>query len=585
MTSSTAHELPLPEWKTGAEQVLNTLLDEGVQVLFGYPGGAILPVYDALHGAPMKHILCRHEQGAALAADGYARATGNVGVCLATSGPGATNLVTGLANAFLDSVPVVAITGQVTTSALGTDAFQEVDTLGITMPVVKHSFLVRDPETLASTVRAALHIARSGRPGPVLVDLPKDVQLARIPADDEARSETPLRGPANDDARQPRRSGLEPSPSRESELAEAVALIHAARRPVIYAGGGVGMAGAVDEFRSFVAASGIPVTTTLKGLGLLPPGHPLALGMLGMHGLEEANHAIQAADLLVVLGARFDDRVTGKLSGFAPNAKVLHLELDEAEIGKVRAADVSLHGDLRPSLKALTAHFQEELPLEEWRRECRELRATFAWNYSPPHDRVYAPRFLRALSAAQGPSGVITCDVGQHQMWVAQHCGVHRPENHLSSGGLGTMGYGLPAAIGAQLGRPDDSVINVCGDGSFMMNLQELATLVRYQLPVKVVLLDNSRLGMVRQWQELFLEERYSETDLSDNPDFVRVAESFGIEAFRIEYGAEELPSIERLMSTKGPALLHVVLDPNANVWPFVPPGQPNEIMMHGEDR
>lgn len=562
MNQNTARQL---RWSTGAHALLDTLKAEGVEVLFGYPGGAILPVYDALYGSGLRHILCRHEQGAALAADGYARATGRVGVCLATSGPGATNLVTGLANAMLDSVPVVAITGQVPTHALGSDAFQEVDTLGLTMPVVKHSYLVRDVSDLPRVIVEAFEIARSGRPGPVLIDLPKDVQLSKLQVQEPHAQAEHVE-----------------VVSMVSDLDAAMELLRSAQRPVIYAGGGVGMARAVDLFRDFVERAQIPTVTTLKGLGLLPPDHRLNLGMLGMHGLQQANLAVQESDLLVVLGARFDDRVTGKLSGFAPHARVLHVEIDRAEIGKVRHADVSVMGDLGPALRALTSRLDGPLGVEPWRERCESRRDEHAWDYDPPHELVYAPRLLKWLSEAQGPSGVITADVGQHQMWVAQHCGIHRPENHLSSGGLGTMGYGLPAAIGAQIGRPEDSVVNVSGDGSFMMNMQELATLVRYQLPVKLVILDNSCLGMVRQWQELFLDQRYSETDLSDNPDFGRVAEAFGVASRRIWRRDQEAAAIDWLLGFDGPALLHVTLDPKANVWPFVPPGADNSTMMTG---
>ncbi len=565
---STNAALNLGPWTTGAHAVVGTLLARGVEVVFGYPGGAILPVYDALHDSALRHILCRHEQGAALAADGYARATGRVGVCMATSGPGATNLVTGLANAMLDSVPVVALTGQVNTTSLGTDAFQEVDTLGLTLPVVKHSFLVRSVDDLPRILDEAFRIASTGRPGPVLVDLPKDVQLAA------------LRASAVDDCV----VDAAPTPTVH-DLSAAFSLIRSAHRPVIYAGGGVGMAKAVDAFRAFVDATGIPTVTTLKGIGLLPPEHPLNLGMLGMHGLQAANKAVQQSDLLVVLGARFDDRVTGKLSGFAPGARVLHVDIDAAELGKVRVPDVAVAGDLLAALNGLAAGFENVLDIARWREICADLRASYRWDYEPPHDRVYAPRFLRALSKAQGPDGVITSDVGQHQMWVAQHCGVHRPEQHLSSGGLGTMGYGLPAAIGAQIGRPQASVINVTGDGSFLMNVQELATLARYNLPVKIVVLDNSCLGMVRQWQELLLDARYSETDLSDNPDFAMVARAFGLTSFCIWRADQEADGIRRLLEAEGPALAHVILDPKANVWPFVPPGHDNSTMWKGEAR
>jgi acetolactate synthase-1/2/3 large subunit len=412
----------------------------------------------------------------------------------------------------------------------------------------------------------ALQIAQTGRPGPVLIDLPKDVQLEKVSARPAPwETHTVLTEPTH------------------NHLEEAMELLTRARRPIVYAGGGVGMAHAVEPFRQFVESASIPTVTTLKGLGVLPPGHELNLGMLGMHGLEAANKAVQESDLLLVLGARFDDRVTGKLEGFAPHARVIHCELDLAEIGKVRRPDVALIGDLEPTLYALSERLERPLSIDAWRAHCQTAKVEHAWDYDAPHDGVYAPRMLEALSRAQGPRGVISSDVGQHQMWVAQHCGVHRPENHLSSGGLGTMGYGLPAAIGAKLGRPRDSVIHVSGDGSFMMNLQELATLKRYDLPVKMVLLDNSCLGMVRQWQELFLEERYSETDLSDNPDFVAVSEAFGIPARRVTHRREEASSIEWLLEQDGPALLHVLLDPKANVWPFVPPGHDNSTMWKGE--
>ena len=552
---------------TGAQVALEIMKSEGVDVVFGYPGGAILPMYDALHGSDLRHILCRHEQGAALAANGYARATGQVGVCIATSGPGVTNLVTGLADALLDSVPMVALTGQVSTAVLGTDAFQEVDTLGLTMPVVKHGFLVERVADIPHVLREAFRVARSGRPGPVVVDLPKDVQAASLRWRPSPVVQLSVHKVPNS------------MPIPRARLGAAVQLIRRAKRPLVYAGGGVGMAGAVELFRRFVRQTQTPTVTTLKAIGLMPPDEPLGMGMLGMHGLEHANKAVQRCDLLIALGARFDDRVTGKLEGFAPHARVLHIDIDAAELGKVRAADVGICADLKPALRQLNDQLTEPLAVDAWRRECAELKAEHAWDYEPPFDAIYAPRLLRDLSAAQGATGVLTCDVGQHQMWVAQHCGVHHPTNHLSSGGLGTMGFGLPAAIGAQLGRPAASVINVTGDGSIMMNLQELATIGRYRLPVKIVLLDNSGLGMVRQWQQLFLGERYSETDLSDNPDFVQVARAFGFTAFAIERRAEEALAIETLLQTPGPVLAHVRLDPRANVWPIVPPGADNSTM------
>ena len=546
----------------GAEFFVQAMEREGVEVIFGLPGGAIMPVYDALLDSNIRHVLVRHEQAAVLAADGYARATGKVGVCMATSGPGATNLVTGIANAFMDSVPVVAITGQVPTSLLGTDAFQETDIFGITLPIVKHNFLVKRPDDLPWTVQEAFRVARSGRPGPVLLDLPKDVMSAEgdyLSEQNGVREETP-------------------PPSPES-LRSAVELLRRSRQPIIYAGGGIGMGRAVDEFRRFVEATRIPVVATLKGLGSLPTDHELFLGMIGMHGFRAANLAVQGCDLLLSIGARFDDRATGKLSTFAPSAKVIHLDVDPAEVGKLRRPDASVVGNLQSALRALS------FPIEigDWQRECLANKAKHAWSYDAPTKLIYAPLFLKQLSEALGAEEtIIACDVGQHQMWVAQHCHFQRPEQHLTSGGLGTMGYGLPAAMGAQLGRPDALVINVTGDGSIMMNLQELATIKRYNLPIKIVLFDNRALGLVRQWQELFFTRRYSEVDLSDNPDFARVAESFGIPAFRVEYQHEVESAIDRLLSADGPMLLHVCIDQEANVWPLVAPGASNSEMLEG---
>ena len=546
----------------GAEFFVQAMEREGVEIIFGLPGGAIMPVYDALLDSNIRHVLVRHEQAAVLAADGYARATGKVGVCMATSGPGATNLVTGIANAFMDSVPVVAITGQVPTSLLGTDAFQETDIFGITLPIVKHNFLVKRPDDLPWMVQEAFRVARSGRPGPVLLDLPKDIMSAEgdyLSEPNGVREETP-------------------PPSPES-LRAAVELLRRSRQPIIYAGGGIGMGRAVDEFRRFVEATRIPVVATLKGLGSLPTDHELFLGMIGMHGFRAANLAVQDCDLLLSIGARFDDRATGKLSTFAPSAKVIHLDVDPAEVGKLRRPDASVVGNLQSALRALS------FPIEigDWQKECLANKAKHAWSYDAPTKLIYAPRFLKQLSEALGAEEtIIACDVGQHQMWVAQHCHFQRPEQHLTSGGLGTMGYGLPAAMGAQLGRPVALVINVTGDGSIMMNLQELATIKRYNLPIKIVLFDNRALGLVRQWQELFFTRRYSEVDLSDNPDFARVAESFGIPAFRVEYQHEVESAIDRLLSADGPMLLHVCIDQEANVWPLVAPGASNSEMLEG---
>jgi acetolactate synthase-1/2/3 large subunit len=546
----------------GASLVCRALEAEGVDTIFGYPGGAIMPFYDAIVGARFKHILVRHEQGAAFAANGYARASGRVGVCVATSGPGATNLVTGIADAFMDSVPMVCITGQVRSHLLGTDAFQETDIFGITFPVVKHSYLVRRVDDLPRVMRDAFRIARTGRPGPVLIDVPRDVQEA------EARHLKLL--PRDLDEERP------PAPSKES-IERAAALLRECREPVVYAGGGVNMAGALEEFRGFVKATGIPVVHTLKGLGGLRCDDPLFLGMLGMHGFKQSNLAVQNSDLLIAVGVRFDDRATGKLKEFAPQAKVIHMDADASEIGRLRKADVGIVGDIRVALKALSF----PLPgIGDWQQECLRTKKDYAWNYDAPTDGVYVPAMLKQLSERADEKTIITCDVGQHQMWVAQHYGFRRPELHLTSGGTGAMGFGLPAAIGAQLGRPDCRVICVSGDGSIMMNIQELATIKRYNIPVKIMLVDNQALGMVRQWQELFFAKKYSEIDLSDNPDFVKLAEAFGIPAFFVREKKDVPRAIDRLLNERGPLLAHVWIEQAANVWPLVPPMKSNAEMM-----
>jgi acetolactate synthase-1/2/3 large subunit len=546
--------------RNGAAWVAHALEAEGVDTIFGYPGGAIMPFYDALVDSGLRHILVRHEQGAALAANGYARASGKVGVCVATSGPGASNLVTGIADAMLDSVPMVCITGQVATSLLGTDAFQELDVFGMTMPIVKHSFLVRSVEELPNVMAEAFRIAREGRPGPVLVDLPKDVQVG-------AASHLPAHVPAT----------VDPVPAPDAAaVAEAIAAIAAAEKPVIYGGGGIRIGEAVEEFRQFVEASGIPTVLTLHGLGALPGNHPQFLGMLGMHGTRAANIAVQESDLLVVVGARFDDRATGKLSEFAPFARVVHLDADAYEISKLRAADIRLPGDLASGLRALSAARSNAAT---WVSRCTGLRERHGARYDAPGQDIYAPALLKRLSELS-PDAIITADVGQHQMWVAQHCRFSHPRNHLTSGALGTMGFGLPAAMGAQFACPDRPVVLVNGDGGFMMNVQELVTIARCKLPVKIILLDNSALGMVRQWQELFFDKRYSEIDLSDNPDFAALAQVCGIPASRIELRSEVDDALKALLAAPGPALLHVKIDAKANVWPLVPAGQANSNML-----
>lgn len=549
-----------PATRTGAQLVVDTLAALGVDCVFGYPGGAIMPVYDALPQGTTRHILVRHEQAAAFAADAYGRITGRAGVCLATSGPGATNLITGIANAYLDSVPMVAITGQVPQTLMGTDAFQETDIFGMTMPIVKHSIIVRRPEDIPSAMAEAFAIAEGGRPGPVLVDLPKDVQQAVCESGALRRPE----------------ANILPAPTSES-IAEAERLIARAKKPLFYLGGGVARANASEMVRRIVEESGIPAVATLQGLGVLPPEHPAMLGMLGMHGHRPANMAVQECDLLIVLGARFDDRATGKLAEFAPHASVVHIDVDAAELGKLRFAHAAVCGNLKASLATIDF---EKGEIDAWTRSTAETREKHAPRYDAPGNGIYAPAMLKTLSERVGDDFVVACDVGQHQMWVAQHCRFSRPQAHLTSGGLGAMGFGLPAAIGAKLAEPDSHVFAVCGDGGFQMNIQELATLRRYQIPVKILLLDNAMLGLVRQWQELFFDGNYSEVDLSDNPDFVEVANAFGIEAFGIERREEVDGAIDRLINARGPILAHVRIDPEENVWPLVPPGKSNAEMM-----
>ena len=542
----------------GAQFLVQALKKQGVTQVFGYPGGAIMPVYDALYDGGLAHQLCRHEQGAAMAAVGYARASGQVGVCIATSGPGATNLVTGLAEALLDSVPLVAISGQVACAAVGTDAFQEVDVLGMSLSCTKHSFMVTDPADLGRVLAEAFAIATEGRPGPVLIDFPKDVQLAAVP------TQSPLFAVE------------EPEPLNPAELTLARTLLAAAERPVLYVGGGVGMANAEQQLRDFAAATGMPAVTTLKGIGALDPDSPVYLGMLGMHGTKAANYAVQQCDLLVVVGARFDDRVTGKLEEFAPEARVIHLDVDAAEFGKRRAADVGITTDLKRVLPALAM----ALAIDPWREHCAAMAREYAFRYDHPGQPIYAPALLKQLSALLPETSVVACDVGQHQMWVAQHMRFTSPRNHLSSAGLGTMGFGLPAAIGAKMSRPDDEVVLVSGDGSFMMNVQELGTIRRAQLKVKMVLIDNQRLGMVRQWQELFFDGRYSETILSDNPDFIALAAAFGIPGETITCKEQIAGALDRLLASESAYLLHVAISEEENVWPLVPPGVANHKMM-----
>lgn len=547
---------------TGAQLIMECLKAHRVTTLFGYPGGAIMPTYDALYDAGLDHLLCRNEQGAAIAAIGYARSTGKVGVCIATSGPGATNLVTGLGDAMMDSIPVVAITGQVSSPLIGTDAFQEADVLGLSLACTKHSFIVQSADELADVFAEAFEIAQSGRPGPVLIDVPRDIQVGEVPANVKAYVKT-----------------LEkPTALSADKLAEAKELLKNAKKPVLYVGGGVGMAKAVPALREFLAQTQMPSVSTLKGLGAIDPNDDVYMGMIGMHGTKAANFSVQESDLLLVCGARFDDRVTGKLDTFAPHAKVIHCDIDAAEIHKLRRADVALQGDLIQALNAL----KQELDIEPWREQIRNFKAKLDFTYVENQgNRPIDPwALLNTLSNSKPNNAVICTDVGQHQMWSAQHMKHFAPENYITSAGFGTMGFGLPAAVGAKKARPQDEVILVTGDGSLMMNIQELGSIKRGNLPVKILLLDNQRLGMVRQWQDLFWNKRRSETILDDNPDFVMLANAFGIPAERIESADDVDAALNRLLNSKTAYLLQVCIPPDECVWPLVPPGACNADMV-----
>lgn len=543
----------------GAQWLIRALKSKGVDVVFGYPGGAIMPIYDALFDSGINHLLCRHEQGAIMSAIGYARSTGKIGVCFATSGPGATNLITGLADALLDSIPIIAITGQVGMDLIGTDAFQEVDVLGLSLACTKHSFLVSSSKILPSILDEAFDIVVSNRPGPVLLDIPKDIQLSNCDSFSDSKVI---------------RKSI--SCHINNNIDHARILIKQSTCPVAYIGGGVGMARAILPLRRFIAHTGIPTVVTLKGLGAPDYKENYYLGMLGMHGNQAANLAVQKCDLLIAIGARFDDRVTGNLRDFAPKAKVIHLDIDQSEFNKLRTAHVFLSGNLCDLLSNLT----QSLSIEPWQTQIQSLKLKYDWSYKLCGEKISAPVLLKIISDKAPIDTVVTTDVGQHQMWAAQHMQFSRPENFITSGGLGTMGFGIPAAIGAQIGRSNDMVICISGDGSFMMNIQELATIKRKRLPIKIVLLDNKRLGMVRQWQELFFNKRYSETTLQDNPNFLILAKAFDIHGICISNISQVSNAVNMLFSYEGPFLLHVLIDEKENVWPLVPPGSANDFML-----
>jgi acetolactate synthase-1/2/3 large subunit len=549
--------------KSGAQIFVESLIEQGVDTIFGYPGGAVLPIYDALYDANIRHILTRHEQGAAHAADGYARASGRPGVCLATSGPGATNLVTGIANAYMDSVPLVAFTGQVTTAQLGKDSFQEADITGITLPITKHNYLVKDIRALARIIREAFYIATTGRPGPVLVDIPRDIAAGLTGNEDPGQVTLPGYKPVQ-----------EPSPAR---IEEAVRAILASGRPVIFAGGGVVNSGADAELRSFAELILAPVTTTLMGLTGFPGDHPLSLGMLGMHGSKYANYAVSECDLLIATGVRFDDRVTGKLESFAKNAKIIHIDIDPAEIGKNVRVDIPIMGDVKRTLTILCNRLEARLP-GAWQDKIKMWKKEYPFTFEE-NGRLKPQQVVQEIyKATQGQARIAT-DVGQHQMWAAQYYIFTRPRSLISSGGLGTMGFGLPAAIGAQAACPDEVIFCISGDGSIQMNIQELATAVNYELPVKIAIMDNGYLGMVRQWQELFYNRRYSYTELL-NPDFVKLAEAYGAIGMRVTRPEEAAPVLREALAIRKPVMIDFVIEREENVLPMVPPGESLDKML-----
>jgi acetolactate synthase-1/2/3 large subunit len=544
---------------TGAQILWEVLEREGVEVVFGYPGGAIMPAYDALPASRIHHVLVRHEQGAAHMADGYARASGKVGVCVATSGPGATNLVTGIATAMLDSIPLVCITGQVASHLLGSDAFQEIDITGITLPITKHNYLVTRAEDLADALREAFEVARSGRPGPVLVDITKDAQQATVPV---RWSDEPVRLP-----------GVRPARRLTQEQVERAArLIDQAKRPVLFCGHGVIKSGASEVFRRFAEKTGIPVASTLLGLGAFPSSHELSLGMMGMHGEAWVNHAVQESDLLVAVGMRFDDRVTGNLRNYAPGARKIHLEIDPAEVNKNVKTDVALVGDLRRSLERLTPAVAERAH-GEWRARIRALRDESAARdvQSIPHEgKLRAPHVLHDLWRLTRGEALVVTDVGQHQMWEAQYYRHERPRSLLTSGGLGTMGFALPAAIGARFARPHDEIWVVVGDGGFQMTACELITCAQEGIKVNVALINNGYLGMVRQWQEFFYGGRYVATPLK-SPDFVKLAEAHGLTAMRVTTREQVAPAVEAARAAPGTAVIEFCVEGEEAVYPMVP--------------
>jgi len=569
----------MQERMSGAEIVLKALIDQGVEVVFGYPGGAVLPLYDALFKQNrIRHILTRHEQAAVHAAEGYARSTGKVGVVLVTSGPGSTNAVTGLLDALLDSVPLICLSGQVPTQLIGTDAFQEADTTGITRPCTKHNYLVKDVELLAGVMHEAFYVARTGRPGPVVIDLPKNVQVAEGPyVEAHEVKHKSYRPPVKGDA---------------SAIEKAVELIASAKRPVFYCGGGVVNSGpeACARLTELVRATGFPITLTLQGIGAFPGSDPQFLGMLGMHGTYEANLAMHGCDVMVAIGARFDDRVTGNVAGFSPGAEIIHVDVDAASINKNVRVDIPIIGDAGSVIGDMLAVWKAKKckpdgeAIARWWRQIETWRARKCLAYAAS-DTVIKPQFAieRLYAATKDRDTYITTEVGQHQMWAAQFYRQEKPMHWMTSGGLGTMGYGFPSAIGVQLAHPDNLVVCIAGEASFMMNMQEIATAAQYALPVKVFILNNGYMGMVRQWQELLHGSRYSESHSEAMPDIIKLADAFGITGMVVDRPAELDAAIARMIEIPGPVLMDVRVDPTENCFPMIPSGATHDNMLLGE--
>jgi acetolactate synthase-1/2/3 large subunit len=553
------------------DALMECLKAEGVDVVFGLPGGANLPTYDAFYDAGIRHILVRHEAGGGHAAEGYAKATGKVGVALGTSGPGATNLVTPICDAMMDSVPVVFLTGQVRTELLGTDGFQEADTIGITMPVVKHSFMIQHPLEIPRSLHEAFHLARTGRPGPVVVDVPQDLSRADIPYEPVTDVHLP---------------GYQPTvEGNQKQIRLAAKALANARRPVIYAGGGVINAGASAELTELATSDRFPVTCTVMGLGGFPAPHQQWLGMLGMHGTRAANYAMDEADLICAVGARFDDRITGKLAEFAPRAKFIHIDIDPAEISKNVPAHIPIVGDAKNILPRLTAEYRALAPdparLVEWWSRIRGWQERYPLRYEDSKDSEIKPQFMiEALYEATEGDAIVTSDVGQHQMWAAQYFHFSRPRRWINSGGLGTMGFGLPAAMGAKVGCPDETVVCIAGDGSVQMNMQELATCAQEGIAIKVFIMNNGYLGMVRQWQELFWDKRYSQVDMGQHPDFVKLADAYGATGMRLEDKKTLVSDMKEALATDGPVLVDVRVTREENTYPMIPAGQPARDMV-----